>query len=85
MSDCRRTSERSWQARCRNFTRPPAEFALDLAGIHGVAEIMAGTIGDEADQPAARTRGGGRNFVEQFADLRSTTSRLLRSQRAPML
>src|SRR5665647_2572897 len=38
----------------KSFLRPPAQFAFDLAGVDGVAHIVAGPICDEGDQLFAR-------------------------------
>src|SRR5690606_40216999 len=45
----------------------PAELAFDLAGVDGVAAVVAGAVGDEGDELApARSRGA--HLVEQVAD-----------------
>lgn len=50
------------------LARPPSELAFDLAGIHGVAKIVAGPIGDEADQVATRAGRARRDHIDQIAD-----------------
>ena len=51
------------------FQRTPAELALDLAGIDGVALVMAGTIGDVVFQLGIlAAAGAGALLVEQGAE-----------------
>ncbi len=59
------------QAASKGFPRRPAQFAFELAGIDGVASIMAWSIFDKADQlgiGASITSMLGRQFVEQRTD-----------------
>src|SRR5258707_508583 len=46
----------------------PAELALDLGWIDGIAPIMPGPVGHEGDEPLARAGRRGRDLVEQRAD-----------------
>ena len=74
---CRDTSAPSRAARSRNRAWPPAEFALDLRGVDGVAQVVAGAVDDIGDEIAARAgapapvRRRGRNLdvVEAICDL----------------
>ena len=45
----------------------PAQLVADAAGVDGVTQIMAGAVGDEADQPIMGCARGAA-FVEQRAD-----------------
>ena len=57
------------QAGFEAFGRVPAQFAFELAGVDGVAPVVARAVGDEADK--LRVRGVGRlwaHFIEQRAD-----------------
>src|SRR6185312_17423329 len=47
---------------------PPAQLAFELRGVDGITPVMAGTVGDEADQPPARPIESRRDPVEQIAD-----------------
>ena len=66
------------------FLRAPAQFVFDLRGVDGVAPVVAGTIGDERDQPrrGPRAEGSSRSSRSQIV---STTCRLVRSLRPPIL
>src|SRR5579862_8958089 len=43
-------AHRLFNASFKSFFRMPIEFALDLANVHGVATIVAGTVLDERDE-----------------------------------
>jgi hypothetical protein len=45
--------------------RAPAEFALDLAGVDGVAAVVAGAVGDVGDEAAVAAGRIGLEFVEE--------------------
>src|SRR6266496_4096088 len=47
------------------LARPPAELALDLAGLHRIAPVMTGSVGDKADQPLMRPV---RRFWDQLVE-----------------
>ena len=79
-------ADRPRQAALDALLRRPAELALDLARVDGVAEVVAGAVGDEGDQVRAGcrcARSGASSSSE--AQMASTTSRLVRSLRPPIL
>jgi len=43
-------------SRLEILLRPPAELALELAGIDGIAAVVAGTIRHETDQSVDESR-----------------------------
>ena len=51
-SGCRGTTARSCGCRFEGLGGAPAEFAFDLAGVDGVAAVVAGAVGDVGDQAA---------------------------------
>ena len=83
---CRDTSARSGAGRSsKRLRRRPAELVADLGRVDRVAEVVAGAVGDEGDQPLVRARRRGTQLVEQRADASRRSSRLLRSALPPML
>ncbi len=48
--------------------RGPAEIALDLSGVDGVAAVVAGAVGDEGDEAAGVPAEGGLELVDEIAD-----------------
>ncbi len=57
------------QAGLEGFARSPAKFALDFGTIDGVAQIMAGTVGNIGDERAMGADiGVGRELVHQVAN-----------------
>lgn len=51
------------------FFRRPAEVVVDLTGVDGVAEVVAGAILDVCDQDAIGAAvGSGAHFVQQVAE-----------------
>ena len=78
--------DRLRQAALETLRRRPAELALDLGGIDGIAAVMARPVGDEADQVAVAS-GRRRAAVARRAGRRSSRrrSRLVRSALPPTL
>ena len=71
----------------KSLFRRQAQLALDFAGINGVAEVVAGTIGHEGDQVCVgvNTLRFFRVEVLQQAQMVSTTCRFVSLRRPPML
>src|SRR3954454_17441833 len=58
------------QAGLERLARPPAQLAVDLAGVDGIPAVVAPAIGDERDQPGVRdVRRVGPHLVQERADL----------------
>ena len=64
------------QAAVEIVRRGPAQGGFGARGVDLVAEIVAGTVGDEMDQPLARAGRVGAEFVQRCAQMARTTSRL---------
>ena len=62
---CRDTSARSGEARLEASPTAASRARADLAGVDGVAEVVAGAVGDEGDQRRVRAAGGRGNLVQQ--------------------
>src|SRR3546814_8966512 len=62
-------ADRFRKAGLERLPRPPAEFGRDLAGVDGIAGIMAGSVGHERDQAVVGRVGRVRiKLVEKGAD-----------------
>src|SRR5712691_7154941 len=58
------------QAGLETLARLPAELAAELCRIHRIAPVVAGPVGDKADEARVRPMGRGwRELVEEAADL----------------